>query len=76
MNLTNLPLEDAQGQPLDWLPLLRTLQVGQAADWPARMRDDEGVIDVRVCAYKKTLAQTQGGSRGSGLALMHQPDFF
>lgn len=59
MNLTNLPLEDAQGQPLDWLPLLRTLQVGQAADWPARMRDDEGVIDVRVCAYKKTLAQTQ-----------------
>lgn len=58
MNLTNLPLEDLQGQPLAWLPLLRTLAIGQAADWPAWMRDDEGVLAVRVCAYKKTLAQT------------------
>lgn len=59
MNLTNLPLEDSRGQPLALLPLLRTLTIGQAADWPARMRDDEGVIAVRVCAYKKTLAQTR-----------------
>lgn len=58
MNLTNLPLEDPQGQPLALLPLLRTLAIGQAADWSARMRDDDGVIAVRVCAYKKTLAQT------------------
>ena len=58
MNLTNLPLEDLQGQPLALLPLLRTLAIGQAADWSARMRDDKGVITVRVCAYKKTLAQT------------------
>ncbi|MDO8813105.1 MAG: IS4 family transposase [Gallionella sp.] len=58
MNLTNLPLEDPQGQPLALLPLLRTLAIGQAADWAAWMRDDEGVIAVRVCAYKKTLAQT------------------
>lgn len=58
MNLTNLPLEDAQEQPLALLPLLRTLAIGQAADWPARMRDDQGLIPVRVCAYKKTLAQT------------------
>lgn len=57
MNLTNLPLEDPQGQPLALLPLLRTLAIGQAADWSARMRDDQGVIAVRVCAYKKTLAQ-------------------
>ncbi len=59
MNLTNLPLQDALGQPLALLPLLRTLVIGQAADWPARMLDDEGVIAVRVCAYKKTLAQTR-----------------
>jgi transposase len=59
MNLTNLPLEDAQGHPLSLLPLLRTLKVGQAADWPAWMRDDEGTLPVRVCAYKKTLAQTR-----------------
>lgn len=58
MNLTNLPLEDPQGQSLALLPLLRTLVIGQAADWSAWMRDDEGVIAVRVCAYKKTLAQT------------------
>lgn len=58
MNLTNLPLEDPQGQPLALLPLLRQLAIGQAADWPARIRDDDGVIAVRVCAYKKTLAQT------------------
>lgn len=58
MNLTNLPLEDAQGQPLTLLPLLRTLVIGQAADWSAQMRDDVGVISVRVCAYKKTVAQT------------------
>lgn len=58
MNLTNLPLEDPQGQPLALLPLLRTLMIGQAADWSARMRDDEGAIAVRVCAYRKTLAQT------------------
>lgn len=59
MNLTNLPLQDAQGQPLGLLALLRQLDIGQAADWPAQMRDDEGAIDVRVCAYKKTLAQTR-----------------
>lgn len=58
MNLTNLPLEDPKGRPLALLPLLRTLATGQAADWSARIRDDEGVIAVRVCAYKKTLAQT------------------
>jgi hypothetical protein len=57
MNLTNLPLEGPQGQPLALLPLLRTLAIGQAADWSAWMRDDEGRIAVRVCAYKKTLAQ-------------------
>lgn len=57
MNRTNLPLEDQQGQSLALLPLLRTLAIGQAADWAARMRDEQGTIPVRVCAYKKTLAQ-------------------
>jgi hypothetical protein len=57
MNLTNLPLEDQQGQSLALLPLLRTLAIGQAADWAARMRDEQGTIPVRVCAYKKTLGK-------------------
>lgn len=59
INLTNLPLEDAHGQPVNLLPALRTLAVGQAADWLAWVRDEAGRIPVRVCAYKKTHAQTR-----------------
>ena len=58
MNLTNLPLQDRRGNALALLPLLRTLQTGQATDWPAWASDEHGKIKVRVCAYKKTLAQT------------------
>jgi hypothetical protein len=58
MNLTNLPLQDERGEALALLPLLRTLQTGQAADWPAWCRDEQGRMAVRVCAYKKTSAQT------------------
>lgn len=63
INLTNLPLEDAQGQPVDLLPALRPLAVGQAGDWPAWVRDEAGRIPVRVCAYKKTHAQTLAAQR-------------
>lgn len=57
-SLTNLPLHDRRGRALDMLPLLRTLAIGQAADWPAQVQDDLGAVAVRVCAYKKTAAQT------------------
>ena len=57
-SLSNLPLQDRRGRALALLPLLRTLSIGQAADWPAWAHDDKGVIAVRVCAYKKTVAQT------------------
>jgi hypothetical protein len=57
-SLTNLPLQTRRGQPLTVLPLLRSLAIGQAADRLAWVRDDKGVIAVRVCAYRKTLAQT------------------
>ena len=57
-SLTNLPLHDRRGRPLELLALLQTLAIGQAADWPASVRDQDGAIDVRVCAYKKTAAQT------------------
>jgi hypothetical protein len=56
-SLSNLPLQTRRGQPLTVLPLLRSLTIGQAADRLAWVRDDKGVIAVRVCAYKKTLAQ-------------------
>jgi hypothetical protein len=57
-SLSNLPLHDRRGRPLDIFPKLRTLAIAQAADWPAFVQDDIGAIAVRVCAYKKTLAQT------------------
>ena len=58
LNLSTLPLHDQRDRPLKLMPLLRSLAIGQAADWPARVNDDKGVIAVRVCAYKKTVAQT------------------
>lgn len=58
LNLTNVPLHDRKGHPLKLIALLRSLAIGQAADWPAWVRDDKGGIGVRVCAYKKTVAQT------------------
>lgn len=60
MSLSNLPLQerDDVDRPLDVLALLRTLHVGQAGEWPAIVRDEHGIIKVRVCAYKKTQAQT------------------
>lgn len=57
-SLSNLPLHDRRGRPLDMFPLLRKMTIGQAADWPAHVRDDIGAIAVRVCAHKKTAAQT------------------
>jgi hypothetical protein len=57
-NLTCLPLLDQSEQRLALLPLLRTLAIGQAADWPAHTQDAIGAIAVRVCAYRKTAAQT------------------
>lgn len=59
MNLTALPVHEADGKRLALLPRLRTLAIGQAAAWPAWAHDDQGAIAVRVCAYKKTLAQTR-----------------
>lgn len=57
LNLTNVPLHDRKGHPLKLMPLLRSLGIGQAADWPAWVHDDKGIIGVRVCAYKKTVTQ-------------------
>ena len=57
-SMSNLPLHDRRGRPLDLLPLLSKLAIGQAADWPAQVQDEVGTIPVRVCAYKKTAAQT------------------
>ena len=62
--LTKIPLQDDKSRPLALLPLLRTMSIGQAADWRAVVPAEKGAasqkaIDVRVCAYRKTAAQTQ-----------------
>lgn len=59
MNLVSVPLEDAQGREFRLLPRLRKLAIGQAQSWPAVMRDEQGSIDVRVCALKKSAEQTR-----------------
>lgn len=58
-NLNNVPLENAHGGAFKLLPRLRKLRVGQAAAWPAVMRDDRGHVSVRVCAIKKSAEQTR-----------------
>jgi len=58
-SLASVPLGRRDGTPLQLLPLLRTLQVGQCGEWPARVIDGADGIEVRVCAYKKTAVQTQ-----------------
>ena len=58
-SLNNLPLQDRAGRPLELLPLLRTLPVGRAGHWLAQTTDSKGTIALRVCAYRKTAAQTR-----------------
>jgi hypothetical protein len=59
MNLVSVPLEDARGREFRLLPQLRKLTIGQARAWRAVMRDEHGTIAVRVCALKKSAAQTR-----------------
>jgi hypothetical protein len=60
-SLRSVPLRGREGSALELLQRLRCLEVGQCGEWPARIVDDgDGAgFDVRVCAYKKTVAQTQ-----------------
>lgn len=58
MNLVNVPLEDRDENPVELLPKLRTLGIGDAMAWDAFIRDKQGVIPVRICALKKSAEQT------------------
>jgi hypothetical protein len=59
MNMVSVPLEDDKARTLALLPKLRKLKMGQARDWSAWVRDDQGTIAVRVCAIKKSAEQTR-----------------
>lgn len=61
MNLVSIPLEsaDVTGRRFELLPRLRQIDVGGAHDWRAQVRDEQGVLPVRVCALKKSAEQTR-----------------
>jgi hypothetical protein len=59
MNLRHVPLEDESGRPVALLSLLRSLIWGETGSWPAWVRDEQGVMPVRVCAVKKSQAHTR-----------------
>jgi len=63
--LSKVPLLSRRGAALPVLRLLRKLSVGQAGEWPAILRDEQDPeqINVRVCAYRKTAAQTLAAQR-------------
>lgn len=62
LNLTNLPLVDAQNRPLLLLRHLRTLSTGRVGEWPVWIAADKKggqPIAARVCAIKKSKAAAQ-----------------
>jgi Transposase DDE domain len=63
LNLSNVPLEQADAKAFNILKRLRTLRVGECGDWPAWMREssrqDAARIAVRVCAIKKSAQATR-----------------
>jgi hypothetical protein len=67
-NMISVPLEDDKGRQVALLPRLRKLAVGQARDWPALVRDDQGTIPVRVCALKKLCRGADDTARRIGAA--------
>ena len=58
-SLNSVPLRQRDGAALDALALLRELEVGRCGDWPVRIQDGSSAIDVRMCAYRKSAAQTR-----------------
>lgn len=56
LNLTNLPLLDAEGAPLPLLQRLRTLTGTKLGDWDVCVPTASGLIPGRLCALKKNKA--------------------
>lgn len=72
LNLTNLPLVDAQGRPFALLRKLRTVPATRVGDWPAAMVDAAGVVPGRVCAVKKSRAAAARGRAKAARASRQQ----
>jgi hypothetical protein len=63
INLTNLPLVDADGQPFALLEHLKTLAGTQVGDWDVSVPHEGQLIAGRVCAVKKSSAAAEKARR-------------
>lgn len=59
INLTNLPLYQKNGKKIYLLNLLRILHGTQIGDWTVYVKGEKGFIEGRVCAIKKSKADTE-----------------
>lgn len=58
-NLTNLSLYQKNGKKIHLIKRLRTLHGTQVGDWPVFVQGDKGFTEGRVCAIKKSKADTE-----------------
>ncbi len=63
INLTNVPLCDAQGGPLRLLEHLRPLRIGEVADFSAFLAGDVDSTPMRVCALRTSAAAAAKAKR-------------
>lgn len=63
MNLTNLPLVEADGASFPLLEHLRTLVGTQTTDWDVWLRHQDTLIPGRVCALKKNRTAAEKARR-------------
>lgn len=63
INLTNLPLAEADGTPFPLLARLRTLTGARLGDWDVWMPYNNALIPGRVCAIKKNKQAAESARR-------------
>ncbi|MEK7353677.1 MAG: IS4 family transposase [Chloroflexota bacterium] len=63
INLTNLPLVEADGKPFPLLTHLRTLAGAQIGDWEVCVPHDGRLIPGRVCAVRKSNSAAEKARR-------------
>lgn len=59
INLTSLPLYAKNGKKINILKRLRTLHGVKIRDWPVYVQGDQGVIEGRLCAIKKSKTEAE-----------------
>jgi hypothetical protein len=62
-NALGFPLEHPSGRALAPLSQLRSLALGQCAEWPVQFRDGPAVYRLRLCALRKSPEDTEQARR-------------